>query len=76
MHGISTRTITMIDLSRGRRISIRISYGTSSLVATVVPAVRLASNHSYRILVSGITSASGGLPLNRTYAVTFRTGLR
>lgn len=76
MTGISTRTITMIDLSRGRRVTIRISYGASSLVATVTPTVRLASNHSYRIIVSGITSASGDLPLSRTFAVTFRTGSR
>ncbi len=74
--GISTRTITMIDLSRGGRVTIRISYSASSLVATVTPTVRLASNHSYRIVVSGITSASGGLPLSRTFAVTFRTGSR
>jgi hypothetical protein len=76
MTGISTRTITMIDLSRGRRVTIRISYSASSLVATVTPTVRLASNHSYRIIVSGITSASGGQPLSRTFAVTFRTGSR
>ena len=74
--GISTRTITMIDLSRGRRVTIRISYSASSLIATVTPTVRLASNHSYRIIVSGIISASGGLPLNRTFAATFRTGFR
>jgi subtilisin family serine protease len=76
MTGISTRTITMLDLSRGRRVTIRISYRPSTLVATVTPTVRLASNHSYRIIVNGITSASGGLPLSRTYAVTFRTGSR
>jgi serine protease len=76
MTGISTRTITMIDLSLGRRVTFRISYSATSRVATVTPTVRLASNHSYRIIVSGITSASGGLPLSRTFAVTFRTGSR
>ena len=76
MTGISTRTITMIDLSRGRRLTFRITYSATSLIATVTPTVRLASNHSYRIIVSGITSASGGLPLSRTFAVTFRTGSR
>jgi serine protease len=74
--GISTRTITMIDLSRGRRVSIRISSSASSLTATIIPAVRLATNHSYRIIISGITSASEGMPLSRTFAVTFRTGSR
>lgn len=66
----------MIDLSRGRRLTFRITYSATSLIATVSPTVRLASNHSYRIIVSGITSASGGLPLSRTFAVTFRTGSR
>jgi subtilisin family serine protease len=76
MAGVSTRTITMVDLSRGRQVAIRISYSASSHVATIRPTSRLAANHSYRILVGGITSASGGLPLRRTYAVTFRTGYR
>ena len=76
VEGISTRTITMVDLSRGRRVTIRISYSASNRVATVSPTVRLAANHSYRIVVTGITSASGGIPLARTFAVTFRTGYR
>lgn len=74
--GVSTRTITMLDLSRGRRVTIHVSYSTSSQVATVTPTVRLAANHSYRILASGITSVAGGVALRRTYAVTFRTGYR
>ena len=61
--GISTRTFTMIDLSRGRRVVIRISYSASSHIATIKPTARLAANHSYRILVDGITSVGGGLPL-------------
>ena len=76
MAGISTRTIAMIDLSTGRRITIRISSSTSSRVATVIPTVRLATNHSYRIIVSRITAADTGLPLSRTFVVTFRTGSR
>ena len=74
--GISTRTITMIDLSRGRRVAIRISYNASSRVATVTPTLRLAVNHSYRIIINGISSAGGGPPLGPTFAVTFRTGWR
>ena len=66
----------MIDLSRGRHVSIRISYSTSSRVATISPTLRLSANHSYRIIVGGVTSAAGGLPLRRTFAVTFRTGYR
>jgi hypothetical protein len=45
-------------------------------VATVRPTVRLAANHSYRIQVSGIASASSDIPLGRTFTVTFRTGYR
>ncbi len=74
--GISTRTVTMLDLSRGRRVLLRISYSASSRVATIKPRVRLSANHSYRILISGITSAGDGVPLRRTFAVTFRTGYR
>lgn len=75
--GISTRTITMLDLSRGgRRVVIRISYSATRRTATIRPAVRLSANHSYRILVAGITSAGAGVPLRRTFAVTFRTGYR
>ncbi|MGZ8514461.1 MAG: S8 family serine peptidase [Candidatus Limnocylindrales bacterium] len=76
MRGVSTRTITMLDLSRGRRVAIRISYSASTGLATIIPTVRLAANHSYRILVTGITSVSGDIPLSRTFAVTFRTGYR
>ncbi|HEY6013578.1 MAG TPA: S8 family serine peptidase, partial [Candidatus Limnocylindrales bacterium] len=75
--GISTRTITMLDLSRGgRRVVIRVSYSTASRIATIRPAVRLSANHSYRILVGGIASAGEGVPLARTFTVTFRTGYR
>jgi hypothetical protein len=76
MTGISTRTIAMVDLSTGRRITIRISLSTSSRIATVIPTVRLATNHSYRIIVSRITSATTSVPLSRTLVVTFRTGSR
>jgi subtilisin family serine protease len=74
--GISTRTITMIDLSRGRRVAIRISYSAASRLATIRPLVRLAANHSYRILVAGVRSAGGGPALRQTAALTFRTGYR
>lgn len=76
MAGLSTRTVTMVDLSRGRRVGIRVGYSSTSRVATIVPTIRLAANHSYRIFVTGITSASGGVPLRRTFALTFRTGYR
>ena len=72
--GISTRTVTMLDLSRGRRVLIRVSYSASSWVVTIKPTVRLGANHSYRILVAGITSSSDGIPIRQTFAVTFRTG--
>ena len=76
MAGLSTRTVTVVDLSRGRRVGIRISYSGTSRVATIVPTTRLAANHSYRIFLAGITSARGGIPLRRTFIVTFRTGYR
>jgi serine protease len=74
--GISARTITMIDLSLGRRVPAGISYSASSLVATITPTTRLAAGHSYRIIVGAITSANGGLPLARTFILTFRTASR
>jgi subtilisin family serine protease len=74
--GLSLRTVTMTDLSRGRRVGIRVSYSASSHVATIRPTVRLSGNHSYRIVVSGLTSALGAVPLSRVYIVTFRTGYR
>jgi hypothetical protein len=76
MAGVSSRTITLLDLSRGRRVAIRVSYSLVSRVAVVIPAVRLAANHSYRIVVSGMTSASDGIPIRRAFALTFRTGYR
>jgi len=75
MRGLSTRTVTLLDLSRGRRMTIRISVSTSGRLVTIIPALRLASNHSYRIWVKGIASASAEIPL-RAVAVTFRTGYR
>jgi hypothetical protein len=67
----------MLDLSRGgRRVVIRVSYSAASRIATIRPAVRLSANHSYRILVGGIASAGEGVPLARTFTVTFRTGYR
>jgi subtilisin family serine protease len=74
--GVTTRTVTMLDLSRGRQVTIRISYSATSRRATVRPLVRLAANHSYRIFVAGITASSGGPALRRIIAVTFRTGYR
>ena len=74
--GVSTRTVTLIDLSRGRRVLIRVSYSASSRLATIRPVVRLEANHSYRVLIAGIASASGGPSLRQTAVVTFRTGYR
>ena len=74
--GISTRTITMLDLSRGRRVVVRVSYSASSRVVTIKPTSRLDANHSYRILVDGVASSGDGIPIRRTFAVTFRTGYR
>ncbi len=74
--GISTRTVTMLDLSRGRRVLIRISYSASAALATIRPVVRLAPNHSYRILIGGISAASRGPALRQTIVLTFRTGYR
>lgn len=76
MVGVSTRTITMKDLSRGRWVSIRVSYSASTRVATIIPTSRLAANHSYRVTVRGVLAASGGTPLSRPFIFTFRTGYR
>jgi serine protease len=76
MTSISTRTIRMKDLSRGRWVTIRVSYSASSRVVTITPTTRLAANHSYRITVGAVLTASGGTPLSRPYIFTFRTGYR
>ena len=76
MAEVSTRTVTMRDLSRGRWVSIRVAYSTATHVATIVPTFRLAPNHSYRITVGGVLTATGGTPLSRPFIVTFRTGYR
>jgi hypothetical protein len=76
MTGVSTRTITMKDLSLGRWVTIRVSYSASAHTATVSPTVRLAANHSYRITVARVLSANEGAPLGRPYIFTFRTGYR
>jgi subtilisin family serine protease len=76
MTGVSTRTITMKDLSRGRWVRIRVSYSAATRVATITPLSRLAANHSYRITVWRVLSASGRTPLSRPFVFTFRTGYR
>jgi subtilisin family serine protease len=76
MAGVSTRTITMKDLSRGRWVTIRVSYSASTRTATILPATRLAANHSYRITVARVLSANEGTPLVRPFIFTFRTGYR
>ena len=76
MVGVSTRTVTMKDLSRGRWVTIRVSYSASTGTATIAPVNRLAANHSYRITVSRVLSANEGAPLRRPFVVTFRTGFR
>ena len=76
MVGVSTRTITMKDLSRGRWVTIRVSYNAVSRTATVTPVSRLATNHSYRITVGRVLSANQGTPLGRPFVFTFRTGYR
>jgi serine protease len=76
MVGVSTRTIRMKDLSRGRWVTIRVSYSASTHVAAIIPTTRLAANHSYRVTVSGVLAANDGSALSRTFIVTFRTGNR
>jgi hypothetical protein len=66
----------MKDLSRGRWVTIRVSYNASTRTATVTPTTRLAANHSYRVTVSRVLSANGGTPLSRPFIFTFRTGYR
>jgi subtilisin family serine protease len=76
MVGVSTRTVTMKDLSRGRWVTIRVSYSAATRTVTVSPVTRLAANHSYRITVARVLSASSGTPLSRPFVFTFRTGYR
>jgi hypothetical protein len=66
----------MKDLSRGRWVTIRVSYSSATRVATITPVTRLVANHSYRITVGQVIAASGGTPLARPFVFTFRTGYR
>jgi len=74
MTSVSTRTIRMKDLSRGRWVTIRVSYSASNRVATIIPSSRLAANHSYRVIVGAVLTATSGTPLSRPFIFTFRTG--
>jgi hypothetical protein len=76
MTRVTASTIRLKDLSRGRWVPIRVSYNGATLAATIVPTTRLAANHSYRITVGGVLSATAGTPLPRPFVVTFRTGYR
>ena len=73
---VTTQTIRMKDLSRGRWVTIRVSYSAATRVATITPVTRLAANHSYRITVGQVVAANGGTPLARPFVFTFRTGYR
>jgi subtilisin family serine protease len=73
---VTTQTIRMKDLSRGRWVTIRVSYSSATRVATITPVTRLVANHSYRITVGQVIAASGGTPLARPFVFTFRTGYR
>ena len=66
----------MKDLSRGRWVTIHVSYSASTRTATIVPGVRLAANHSYRVTVARVQSASQGAALDHPFVFTFRTGYR
>jgi hypothetical protein len=66
----------MKDLSRGRWVTIRVSYSAGSRTATITPASRLLANHSYRVTVGRVLSANEGTPLGRPFVFTFRTGFR
>jgi hypothetical protein len=73
---VTTSTVRLKDLSRGKWVTIRVSYSSSTRAATIIPVTRLAANHSYRITVGGVLSATAGTPLARPFVVTFRTGYR
>ena len=74
--GVSARAITMKDLSRGRWITIRVSYSAATRSVLITPTTRLAANHSYRITVDHVLAANAGTPLSRPFIATFRTGNR
>ena len=76
VRGVSTRTVTMKDLSSGRWVRVRVAYLVASRRVVVTPVSRLAANHSYRITVFSAVAALGGRSLARPFVFTFRTGYR
>jgi subtilisin family serine protease len=75
--GVSIRTVILTDVTRGRRVTARVTYSAATRTATLIPFARLAANHRYRITVTGgVTATVGGRHLAGTWTSTFRSGRR
>ncbi len=74
--GVSTKNITLKDVTTGRGVAIRVSYNSTTHVVTILPFSRLAANHSYRITVVRVVAQADGTPIARGFSATFMTGRR
>jgi len=74
--GVSTKNITLKDVTTGRGVAIRVSYNSTTNVVTILPRSTLAANHLYRITVVRVVAQAGGAPLARGFSSTFKTGSR
>lgn len=58
--GVSASTVRLIDLATGKVVAARVTYVSSSRTAVLVPRVRLAARHLYRVSVSSaVTDRTG-----------------
>ncbi len=74
--GVSTRNVTLKDVTTGRGVAIRVTYNATTKVVTILPRFKLAANHTYRITVVRVVSQADGTPIARGFSSTFMTGRR
>lgn len=74
--GVSTKNVTLKDVSTGRGVAIRVSYNRTTNVVTILPRSKLAANHRYRITVVRVVAQADGTPIARGFSATFTTGGR
>ncbi len=74
--GVSTKNITLKDVTTGRGVAIHVSYNSTTKVVTILPRSKLAANHTYRITVVRVAAQADGTPIARGFSATFKTGSR
>ncbi|MBI2763120.1 MAG: S8 family serine peptidase [Chloroflexi bacterium] len=74
--GVSTKNVTLKDVTADRGVAIRVRYDSATRVITIAPRTRLVPNHAYRITVVRVVGQDTGIPLERAFSSTFVTGRR